>query len=399
MNLLSLAERFAALEIAPPIRLNTDQCLRARYRFSACEACVRACPTNALHLDGSIALNAEICAACRACLHVCPTGALDGNDGAAELFRCITELHQPHHIELACSQHPAPEKGSPDVNVVVRVSGCLAALGPSMYLSVLALGVERVAVRLDACPTCSIGKVCSEISNTLSIVPRLLASLGIDARVMGLSVVPDQADRPVYDAQHPPVSRYALFHMFGAGGPRRTWRALAGEDEQSATIKLPSRERRRLLAALHHLPLRNVNTPVEGLSFTRMTADDRCTACGVCARICPTGALSFTVTEDDDYVLAFSSGACIDCGACSKLCAASSLHRADAIFADVLASGPIALRAGMLRSCTACGARFAAETSSDLCPVCDVRRKNPSGSRLSSDLKKPIASVAKSEIR
>ena len=392
MNLLSLAERLAALEDAPPIRLNADQCLHARHRFSTCDACVRTCPTNALHLNGSITLNAETCAVCGECLHVCPTGALDGNDGAAELLNCITRLDQPRRIELACSQHAAPEKGSPDTDVVVRTNGCLAALGPSAYLSLLVLGVERVTVRLDACVTCPIGEVRNAVSNTLSIVHRVLAPFGIGNRVMGLNAVSDQTDRPVYDAQNPPLSRRNLFRVFAANGPRPIVRVLVGEDDQPAVVKLPSRERRRLINVLKHLPSTDLNAPLEGLPFARMTADDRCTACGVCARICPTGALSFTTTADDIYLLAFSSGACIDCGACIKMCDPGSLQRAGATFADVLTSEPVALRAGKLRSCTACGAQFAAETSSDLCPRCDFRRKNPSGSRLPPGLKKPVTS-------
>lgn len=394
MNLLSLAGHVAALDV-PPIRLNADQCLHTRSKISTCDACVRGCPTCALHLNGSIALNAEACVVCGQCLHACPTGAFDGNDGATDLLNCVARLGPARVIELACAQHPMPEKGSPDTSAVVRTNGCLAALGPSAYLSLLALGVEHVSVRLDVCTTCPIGKVRDEIVNTLSIVHRLLTPFGIGDRVIELDAVSDQKNRPVYDARNPPLSRRNLFRVFAANGPRQISRILSSETDQPAVTKLPSRERRRLINVLKHLPSTNLNAPLEGLPFARITADDHCTACGVCARICPTGALSFTTTEDSIYLLAFSSGACIDCGACVNLCDPGSLHRADATFADVLATELVALRVGKLRSCTKCSAKFAAETSSDLCPICDSRRKNPLGCRLPSGLKKPISSSAK----
>jgi ferredoxin len=113
-----------------------------------------------------------------------------------------------------------------------------------------------------------------------------------------------------------------------------------------------------------------------------MIANDHCTACGVCARICPTGALKLIAGEDNTYQLAFTSAACIACDACVQLCEPAALMRTTATLDEVLSSEVVALRSGTLRACTKCGAKFAAETGSELCSVCEFRRKNPFGSRL-----------------
>lgn len=150
----------------------------------------------------------------------------------------------------------------------------------------------------------------------------------------------------------------------------------------TSTIKSLAIERQRLVRALRLLPPTDVDKPLLNLSCARMEVDDKCTACGVCARICPTGALKYSASEDDTYRLSFTCAACIDCGACLKVCRPAALQRADATLGDVLSTEAIILREGTLRACTQCGARFAADIDGELCFVCEFRRANPSGSRL-----------------
>lgn len=387
MNLLSLAERIAELDVAP-IRLNADRCLHARSKFSNCEVCVDACPISALQLNGSIALKTEACVVCGQCLHVCPTGAFDGDDGLIDLLKCVARLEPDRTIELACSRHPAPEKGPTETTDIIRISTCLAALGPAAYLALLALDVKRVAVRLDACASCPLGKVQAGIEHTLSIVQQLLKPFGIADRIVGLTTIVDQSIRPIYETKNPVVSRRDLFRALVAKGPQRIARPVIDVDDQSVVAKSPSRERRRLINVVKQLDLIDSNVTLQDLAFAKLTADEHCTACGTCARICPTGALNFNTSVDAQYQLTFSSQACIDCGMCLDICQLEALHCADATLADVLKDQSVVLRAGEFRSCKKCGAKFAAEASSDLCPICDFRRSNPMGRYLPPILKK-----------
>ena len=121
---------------------------------------------------------------------------------------------------------------------------------------------------------------------------------------------------------------------------------------------------------------------LDGLPFAHLTVNDQCTACGVCARICPTGALKLITGDDSTYQLSFTSAACIACDACVQLCEPAVLERTTATFGEVLSSEVVELRSGLLRACTKCGAKFVAEPDRELCPVCEFRQKNPFGSRL-----------------
>lgn len=380
MNLLSLAERLASLEVAP-IRLHAERCVHARDKSATCDACVRACPVNALHLNGTITLDTEACKVCGACLHVCPTGAFDGDDGISDLLKCAARLEPARVIELACTQHPAPEKGPSDVEAVVRTTGCLAALGPSAYIGLIAMGMQRVSVRLDACAECPIGPARTSIMTTLIEARQLLKMYGLADGVVELPIVSARKNRPVYTAKNPPLSRRGLFRMFAAEGPRQIARVLADDADQSP-IKSPSPERRRLINTLRHMPAANDSIALDGLPFARLAVNERCTACGVCARICPTGALKLLTGDDSTYQLSFTSAACIACAACVQLCEPAALERTTATLGEVLSSEIVELRSGMLRACTKCGARFAAEPGRELCPVCEFRRNNPFCSRL-----------------
>jgi ferredoxin len=154
------------------------------------------------------------------------------------------------------------------------------------------------------------------------------------------------------------------------------------DNADQSPIKSPSFERRRLINALRHLPAANDSIALDALPFAHITVNDRCTACGVCARSCPTGALKLITGDDSTYQLSFTGAACIACEACEQLCEPAAIERTAATLGEVLSSEAVELRSGMLRACTKCGVKFAAEPDHELCPVCEFRRKNPFGSRL-----------------
>ena len=392
MNLLSLAERLAALDVAP-IRLHAERCVHARDKSATCDACVRACPTAALHLNGSITLNAEVCQVCGACLPVCPTGAFEGDDGVHDLLNCVSRLEPARSIELACAQHPAPEKGSATVDAVVSTTTCLAALGPSAYVGLIVLGMQRVAVRLDACATCPLGKAHASIVETLDRTRQLLRLYGLADRIIAITTVIDRQTRSVYAAKNPPLSRRGLFHLFAAEGPRQIARVLS-DDATQLSIKSPSLERRRLISALRHLPAINTAASLGDGPFAHFTASETCTACDVCERICPTGALHLIEGEGSMYQLTFNSAACVACDACVQICEPAALTHETATLGELLNAETVVLRVGTLRACTKCGAKFAAATNQELCPMCDFRQTNPFGGRLpASVLRRRVATL------
>lgn len=391
MNLLSMVtavEQWLADE-RTDVAVNSAGCLHSRHKAATCDRCVHACPVAALSIDNTIMLNAETCVQCGLCLHICPVGAFYGDDGVGDLLNVVARLPKQHIVELACAVHPQPEKGPSQSSAVLQTKGCLAALGPAAVLSLFALGVEHLLVRLDACHACPLGKVRAEIADSVLRADQLVTSkAGADQRVSLLDAVhEDWPIRRVTTTTQPARSRREFFKLLTAvDEPSPLVRHLTADEAQAEGKPLP-RDRQRLLAAWQLLPADEMPSPsptaLEALSFAQITANESCTACGVCAQVCPTDALQLVIDDDEDcYNLTFTARNCVDCGLCLTLCEPDALRRQPPSAETVLADQPEIIQQGQLQYCRRCKAGFANGTDSDLCPVCTFRQQHPFGSRL-----------------
>jgi Fe-S-cluster-containing hydrogenase component 2 len=117
--------------------------------------------------------------------------------------------------------------------------------------------------------------------------------------------------------------------------------------------------------------------------FWRLSASDACSACRVCANLCPTGAIRMTLGFDENYTLSFLSAACTSCGECVDMCDEEALRQDGVPSAGaLLALQPAVLRSGSLYRCERCNTRFAAAAQTRLCPLCTLRAAHPYGVRL-----------------
>jgi ferredoxin len=337
---------------------------------------------NAIHLDTNVSLDDKACVACGLCLHNCPVGAYTGDDGVTDLFELVTRFPDTSLIELACSRHPVPAQGAVENAVVIQTQTCLAALGSSRYFQLMTR-VPQVCVRMDACAECPIGRAQKEIARAINAARDVVGD-----RVVGITEKPgvDAKTRSVYDTKNPPVSRRDLFRFFAVEGSKVANRILSSDNEQ-AIGKAPPSERRRLINALKQLAsaesMEWQNASVAELGVLWLEADEKCTACGVCARACPTGAMQFTETQNNQYHLALTVSQCTNCGVCIDICEPTALRRAGApTLAELVASESRVLRAGGLKKCNRCNAQYDDQIEGNLCPICRYRIDHPFGSRL-----------------
>jgi ferredoxin len=250
----------------------------------------------------------------------------------------------------------------------------------------MALGLEKIVVRCDACAECAWAVLQSLIASQMEQARRLLQPWGrseaLNALTAGDTLV--TVTRPLWQAQNPPLSRRDLFRLASRRGQTMIARAVTQEDGTAA--RRPARERQRVLNAIAHLPPRSeqagefVST---GPGFANVNISEDCTACGVCARACPTGALQFHQAEGTRYRLEFTASACIGCQICAHVCAPGALTvEPQPSFQQVFGpTAPVELRQGELVRCEKCRAWFAARPGARLCPACTFRNQNPFGSR------------------
>lgn len=370
VNLALAAEQFAQSQ--PSITVDAMLCLHARDKEADCDRCVAACPAGAISLEDGLQVDANACVRCGLCLHICPTGALSAANNVHRLLYCVSQLVDRENIEIACPLHHNPDYGDPKVDAVITLTGCLATLGVSAYLSLAAQNVRRVRVRLDACDQCPLASLVPQIETTIRQASSLLKALDRQQTVTVTEPVQRLKRRPVYSVKNPPVSRRGFFQVIGQRG-RDILPSLDGDSERD-----------RLIAALRCLAPDNSEYAVPDDDFTTLSVTDTCNACTTCARICPTGALAFA-RDENSFQIAFMPSACVNCGLCLKFCEPQAINRQGApTIGAIISDEPVVLYSGQLTRCRKCNTLFAAKSGEDLCTVCAFRARNPFGIRRNS---------------
>ncbi|MBE0409588.1 MAG: 4Fe-4S binding protein [Anaerolineales bacterium] len=382
MDLISTAERLAAIDRSA-VTFHQERCLHSRDKYANCEQCLGLCPLEAIQSGKPPSLETKLCVNCLACLPVCPTGAYSADDALPALLNCAARA-DAKKVELVCELHPHAELGIPGIDLGLQIRGCLAGLGLGAYLALISLGFEQVIARTDVCQECPFGAVKPHIEAQIVSAKRLLEPWDWAGRLSTPMEDDFTAERPLWDAENPPLSRRDLFRLASRQSQLAAARIIAKDEGEAG--KRPPRERRRVISAMQHLPdmEKDANLNLEKLGFAFLSVSTECSACKACARACPSGCLQTHQNEESHFTLEFTPQACTGCGICAHVCApgAITIDRSPT-FEQVFGSQEAVtlIEADLIR-CQRCNASFFSAGGNRLCPPCEFRRQNPFGSRL-----------------
>jgi ferredoxin len=348
-----------------------------------CSLCRRSCPCEAMSVEGRrIRVDKSNCQSCGLCLTACPRDAIH-LPGAmpSQLAVEITTLLDntmgpswPRTILLSCERtatalEKAAHQGSASAkrergSVASADDGptagdrlpvelpCLAMLPASWLLWCLSMGAS--VVELTPCVArCELGQQ-DNIRGMVDFSGQFLERLG------------DRPDRVRFMRRARPSDELR--------------RPVAAEPVPSQTTEGPPRtslHRRQLMSfgpmasADMLLDLAEEGGVTTGVSvahpsspFGLVDVSDGCTACGVCAAVCPSSALAME-QEEDGRSLVFTPRLCNACGQCVDTCPESDQHVLVLQKATDLArifSGPTVLFSPRYVRCEACGAPMATES-------------------------------------
>jgi ferredoxin len=360
--LLALSQQFEA----DTITVQPAACLNARFRAAGCTRCADICPAEAAITvtNGHPAIDNDACLHCGLCLHRCPTGAFTRPDGFSRKLARTAAAVPTGPVELVCPQHPAPTFGQAPYAIQTR--RCLAAISAATLLALTAVGKD---ILLDDrhCADCPLGVVqphLAHITAEANSWAALLADAGT-VRLQGDQPDAPAATRPVLDATQPPVSRRGLFSVFKSHNTPAT-------DTQTEATELikPGRdiapsdrlphalppERAAVLNTLaQHSPSEAIQMATAQLPVIDIQIDPtRCTACGLCAKFCPTGALKF-LRDGESFALTFRADYCLGqhCNICQPACPEQAVTTAPATTTPTVLAKR-ALTAGDLGHCDRC---------------------------------------------
>jgi ferredoxin len=384
VNLLSVADRLNALDRST-VTFSAERCLHHIDQGATCTACTEVCPVQALTPGHPPVFNHELCKSCLACIPTCPNGAFEANDGVPSLLACAARL-DAQKMELLCALHPQPQKGISPEYTGVTVRSCLAGLGSGALMALAALGVKDIVLRTDACEDCPWGSLSSAIQSQASEAQQILLGWENAAKITLCESIEKPVERNLWKSSNPPVSRRDFFRTTSNQG--KTSLAQAIDNGEPRQPHQPGRNRLRMLRAANAMPEPSESaaaTLLEG-SFSQLTVSPlTCTACGACARACPTQALILQKdTEQQQFVLAFYPQNCIACGFCVRSCAPQAIQMSgQPEFRQVFHTRKAVLMLqGKLTRCDRCNSLMAARPNVHLCPVCEYRQSHPFGSML-----------------
>ncbi len=361
--LLALSQQFET----DSITLQPAACLNARFRTAGCTYCTDICPAEAAItvIEGRPAINNDTCLHCGLCLHRCPTGAFTRPDGfSRKLTRTAAIPNGP--VELICPQSPNLVVGATPYAVQTR--RCLAAISAATLLELAAAGKD---IWLDDshCAACLLGVAQPTIAHTAAEANGWAALLANAGTIYLRSERPDApvTPRQLLDATQPPVSRRGLFGVFKPqAAPAADTQTEAAELIKPGRSISPSErlpyslppERAAILNILAQhagavpepVPLAEAKLPV----VTVQVDAHRCTACGLCAKFCPTGAIKF-ISNGQVFALAFRPNICLGqvCNICQPACPEQAVTTIPVcVSPDVLTERPLV--AGDLTRCARC---------------------------------------------
>lgn len=256
----------------------------------------------------------------------------------------------PHTVRLVCAE--ASRCGGTRRDPVVVLPCCIGDL-PMYRVADFAARVETVHIALDDCADPEGAR------EWLARVPGPLHE-----RVRPTERRP--RGRVRVEVPHPPVDRRGLF------GLSRDIAEVEHDEHDS--------DHRRLVNSLRRLGISGAGASDTGEKAPGLVlVASGCTACGVCVKACPTGALS--LIGDGIRTLQHDRSVCEGHEQCIELCPESALTAAGhPDWPTVLNLPTIDLAAVPTRVCARCRDRFAGP--GDMCPACQQRASDPFGVHL-----------------
>ena len=188
------------------------------------------------------------------------------------------------------------------------------------------------------------------------------------------------AELPGFDLEASPDEGACIIRVEAPPVRRRGLLGLqSGPGVPGVPAHTASDEQGRLVESLR---VAGINPPVAVVSRgVRLEVGD-CTACGVCVRACPQGALVLN-HEVGRSVLAQRPDSCRGDRTCIAVCPEQVVVATNAWpLAAAVAGTPHVLAVVATRECRRCRTPYPALSHPDLCPMCRIRTRRPLGSVL-----------------
>ncbi|MEA1893488.1 MAG: 4Fe-4S binding protein [Campylobacterota bacterium] len=348
------------------ISLNASRCVRSLAKESRCNKCEVICPTDAIVVaDNPLpAINFSSCVGCGACDAICPSEALSLDNFSATNF--FFEFLEDSDKLISC------RKNVP----------CIAALSVEHIISMAILKKEMI-FDMGHCKECPISHTCEpQIVKNYEEASYILSAMENEAVITLEDISYEDESQPQES------NRRDFFRSINLGNVAKTKHAFESEvkkasDElvehtlQKADIALLRKKRVPEKRKLLYTAIKRINKPSQyhvvdanELTFTsqKLLDESTCSACQMCYRVCPTGALTSDIKNSK---IDFDPFLCIKCSVCHDVCEPKSITVSSAYnvkeFFEPTVENLISFK---VRRCDECNMIFSTNTDEKMCYRC-----------------------------
>ncbi|MDA3908377.1 MAG: 4Fe-4S binding protein [Sulfurimonas sp.] len=349
------------------ISLNASRCVRSLARESGCNKCEVICPTDAIVVaDNPLpAINFSSCVGCGACDAICPSEALSLDSFKPTEF--FFEFIEDKENLISC------RKNVP----------CIAALSVEYIIS-LAILKKDMVLDMGHCESCSIAHTCKpQILKNYEEATYLLSAMENEAEIRLEDIFFE--DEKIEEKES---DRRDFFSSITLGNVAKGKHAFEVEvkkatDElvehtlEKADIALLKKKRITEKRKLFFTAIKRVAKPsryhvidANEVTFTssKLLDEESCTACQMCYRVCPTGALTSDIKNSK---IDFDPFLCIKCSICHDVCEPDAITLSTSYnvkeFFEPTVQNLISFK---VRRCDECNVIFSTNTDDKMCYRC-----------------------------
>lgn len=353
------------------ILLNASRCVRTLAKESSCNKCETICPTNAIVIDSNPlpSINYSNCVDCGACDSICPNEALE-LDNFKPLDFFFSFMQSEENV-ISC------KKNVP----------CIASLNVEILLS-MALLKDEIVFDMGWCNECAIAHKCKPQIISIYEESTYLLEAFESKNSIKLQNVKYQKE-----PENEKLSRRELFSKANLQGivdisSEFKKEVLKSSDElvrhQLSNVDIALLKKKRITnrRKLLFSALKKIDNPevyhileANELSFISMKLLDQesCTACQMCYRVCPSGALSSDIRNSK---IDFDPLLCIKCHTCHDVCLPNSLTISPSFaIKDIIEQKVYNLIKFNVRRCNECNMIFSSNGDDLLCYRCKAEEE------------------------
>lgn len=353
------------------IQFNASRCVRSLAKESVCDKCELICPTGAIVIAQNPlpSINFSSCVGCGACDSICPNEALSLDDFSNTEF--FFDFIEDEDNLISC------RKNVP----------CISALSVENIISMVVLKKE-IIFDMGHCDGCEIAQKCKpQIVKNYEEATYLLQAMENESEIKLENIayedknVKDESDRREF-LRSINLTTVGKTKLSFEKEVKKATDELIEHTLQKTDIALLRQKRLPEKRKLFFTAIKRVEKPSQfhivdatEISFTssKLLDSDSCTACQMCYRICPTGALTSDIKNSK---IDFDPFLCIKCNACHDVCEPKAITLSPSYnIKEFFEPKVTSLISFNVKRCNECSMIFSTNSNDKLCFRCKTEEE------------------------